>query len=34
MCDQLVLNSWLGWHQGEISSIVNLLVSTSLGLCA
>ena len=30
-CDQLVDNSWIGWHQGEISNIVNLLVSTSVG---
>ena len=24
-------NSWIGWHQGEISSNINLLVSTSVG---
>ena len=29
--DQLVESSWIGWHQGEVSSIINLLVSTSLG---
>jgi len=23
-------NSGIGWHQGEVSSIINLLVSTSL----
>lgn len=22
--DQLVHSSWIGWHQGEISSIINL----------
>ena len=31
MSEQLVHNSCIGWHQGEISSISNLLVSTSLG---
>ena len=31
MCDQLMHNSWIGWHQGEVSSIISLLVSTSLG---
>ena len=30
-CDQLRDNSGIGWHQGEVSSIINLLVSTSLG---
>ena len=30
MPDQLVLNSCTGWHQGEVSAIINLLVSTSL----
>lgn len=29
--DQLVLSSHIGWHQGEVLSIINLLVSTSLG---
>ena len=28
--DQLVDNSWVGWHQGEVSSIIDFLVSTSL----
>ena len=31
MRDQLMHSSLLGWHQGEVSSIINLLVSTSLG---
>ena len=36
MCDQLVLSSqssWsqIGWHQGGVLCITNLLVSTSLG---
>ena len=30
-CNQLMDNSRIGWHQGEVSSIVNLLVPTSLG---
>ena len=30
-CDQLVDSSWIGWHQGEVSGIISLLVSTSLG---
>ena len=30
-CDQLVDSSWIGWHQGEVSSIINLRVATSLG---
>ena len=30
-CDQLMDNSQIDWHQGEVSSIINLLVSTSLG---
>ena len=29
-CDQLLDNSWIGWHPGEVSSIINFLVSTSL----
>ena len=29
-CDRR-LDSQIGWHQGEVSSIINLLVSTSLG---
>ena len=29
--DQLVDTSWIGWHQGDISGIISLLVSTSLG---
>ena len=29
-CDQLMHNSQIGWHQGKVSSISNLLVSTSL----
>ena len=28
--DKLMVNSWIGWHYGEGSSIINLLVSTSL----
>ena len=28
-CDQR-LDSQIGWHQGEVSSIINLLVSTNL----
>ena len=24
-------SSWINWHQSEVSSIINLLVSTSLG---
>ena len=39
MCDQLVLSSqssWsqIGWHQGGVLCITNLLVSTSLGSTA
>ena len=30
-CDQLMDNSWIGWHQGAVSSIINFLVSNSLG---
>ena len=26
MCDQLVHNSQIGWHQGEVLSVTNLLV--------
>jgi len=29
--DQLMDYSWIGWHQGEVSRIINLLVSTSPG---
>ena len=29
--DQLMHNSWIGWHQGEVSSIIRCLVSTNLG---
>ena len=29
--DQLVDHSWIGWHLGEVSSIINFLVSASLG---
>jgi len=29
-CFQPVDNSWICWHQGEVSIIINLLVSTSL----
>ena len=29
--DQLMYSSWIGWHQGEVSRIINLPVSTSLG---
>ena len=29
--DQLVHNPQIGWHQGEVSSIISLLVSTSQG---
>ena len=28
-CDQLMDNSWIGCHQGEVSSIINFLVSNS-----
>ena len=31
VCDQLVHHSRIGWHQGEISSVINLLVSNGLG---
>ena len=31
MPHQLVHNSRIGCHQGDVSSIINLLVSTSLG---
>ena len=31
-CDQLLDSSWIDWHQGEVSSIINLLVSNSLGV--
>ena len=31
MHDQLMHDSRIGWHQGEVSSIISLLVSTSLG---
>ena len=31
MRDQLLDNSQIGWHQGEVLSIINLLVSISLG---
>lgn len=24
-------SSWISWHQSEVSSIINLLVSTSVG---
>ena len=30
-CYRLMHNSQIGWHQGEVSSIIDLLVSTSLG---
>ena len=30
MHDQLVLSSWIDWHQGELASIINNLVSTGL----
>ena len=29
--DQLLDKSWIGWCQGGVSSIINLLVSASLG---
>ena len=29
--NQLVYNSLIGWHHGEVSSIINPLVSTSQG---
>ena len=29
--DQLLDSSQIGWHQGEVSSIINLLASNSLG---
>lgn len=31
VCDRLVHNSWIGWHQGEVFSIINPWVSTTLG---
>jgi len=30
-CNQLMDISWIGWHQGEVLSMINLLLSTSLG---
>ena len=30
-CGQLMASSWTGWHQGEVSNIVNLPVSASPG---
>ena len=32
--DQLVDNSWIGWHHGEVLNIINLLVATNLGQSA
>ena len=29
-CNQLMDNSWIGWYQGEVSSIIDFLVSTNL----
>ena len=29
--DQLMDSAWIDWHQSEVSSIIYLLVSTSLG---
>ena len=29
--DQLMDSSWIGLHQGKVLSIINLLVSSSLG---
>ena len=29
--EQLMDSSWIGLHQGEVLSIINLLVSTCLG---
>ena len=34
VCDKLVHDSRIGWHQGEVSGIINLLVSTGQGLCS
>ena len=34
VCDQLMHNSWIGWHQHKVSSVINLLVLTSLGSCS
>lgn len=31
MRDQVLLSSWIDWHQGELASIINCLVSTGLG---
>jgi len=31
VCDQLIHNSWIGWHQGEVLSIISPWVSTTLG---
>lgn len=28
---QIVHNSWICWHQGEVSIIINLLLSIGLG---
>ena len=30
-CNQLMDSSWIGWHQVEVVSMINLLLSTSLG---
>ena len=30
VCDQLMHGSRIGWHQGEVSSIINLLVSNTV----
>ena len=30
-CDLLMDNTRIGWHQGEVASIISLLVSASLG---
>ena len=31
VCDQLIHSSWIGWHQGEVLSIISPWVSTTLG---
>ena len=30
-CDQPMDNYWIGWNQGEVSNIINFLVSACLG---
>ena len=33
MRDQLVCRSWIGWHQGEVSSITNLFSTSVWSMC-